>query len=965
MAHMASSCYIEEGGPKNLRYKWYLFYKIIFVRPLNPTGEVINAPFQLFSGLDSIVLSRRSKRNSTARTSSAGSKYSRSSSSLSAKLKICAKKASLQAESASLQLRQEIEIEQLLIKAEDTRALQRYSVLLASCENTLTKIGYTSKIDNPDTLRKIIEKLPFSLRATADDINEVKRRDVTIHDVVDFVTKKARAVNHPIFGSIINDTRSDNSKATKPQHKSTAMFPRASTFATREEPEPHTVPTQHEDESSSAYVAKERNSGCYLCSKDHRLTRCELFKNKSYDERCKFVRWKGLCYNCLNPGHRSDACPKESFCRVTGCKFTRKHSTFLHQQEKPVRTETQTKQESTQLSKPSEEGERQPSKNANNSTNGLCSYIGAGRSITGLAIVPVKTETSTKDIPQQTDVDRWSHLAGIKLKSIDAQVDILIGNDVPKAHEPPEVRPSCSEGPYAVRTLLGWTINGPLGRAATITHSANRVYADVSLDEQFERYCKMEFNDTSSDVGKTMSQEDKRAIDIMEKFRKESVAMMSDIESMFYQVHVRPDDSKFLRYLWWPDGDLNRDPEEFQMLVHLFGGISSPSCASYALQRTADDNATKYDKETIYTIRNNFYVDDCLKSAETEDKALQLVDDHELRELLKKGGFNLTKWVSNSRKVIKANPETQRACSVTDLDLDHLPIERALGLQWDVERDVFKFKTTITSKPATRRGILSMTSSIYDPLGFISPYVLPAKFILQDLCRQGFGWDDPVPEKEQQRWNQWLEELLKLKELEVNRCLKPKSFGEVVSAELHNFSDASQLGYGVDCFGPFLARGRTGIKRYGIVFTCLAIRAIHIEVLHSMDTTSFVNSFRRFIARRGMPELDLNSHLESSRATICIHVEDGGKYNIWPTPSGGDGFENIFLNYKHDTRASLEISLGYLWNMRSLNFRSEIFRLKSVAARASRFSVLTKRNVGSGDEIWCKYTSRFICEYCE
>ncbi|KAK3745818.1 hypothetical protein QZH41_005681 [Actinostola sp. cb2023] len=96
-----------------------------------------------------------------------------------------------------------------------------------------------------------------------------------------------------------------------------------------------------------------------------------------------------------------------------------------------------------------------------------------------------------------------------------------------------------------------------------------------------------------------------------------------------------------------------------------------------------------------------------------------------------------------------------------------------------------------------------MTSSIYDPLGFISPYVLPAKFILQDLCRQRFGWDDPVPDsREQERWNQWLEELSKLKELEVNRCLKPKSFGEVVSAELHNFSDASQLGYCAGCIIP-------------------------------------------------------------------------------------------------------------------------------------------------------------------
>ncbi|KAK3733045.1 hypothetical protein QZH41_000591 [Actinostola sp. cb2023] len=61
-------------------------------------------------------------------------------------------------------------------------------------------------------------------------------------------------------------------------------------------------------------------------------------------------------------------------------------------------------------------------------------------------------------------------------------------------------------------------------------------------------------------------------------------------------------------------------------------------------------------------------------------------------------------------------------------------------------------------------------------------------------------------------------------------------------------------------------------------------------------------------------------------------------------------FKEIFRSC-HILQPRLHKSLGYLWNMRSLNFRSEIFRLKSVAARASRFSVLTKKNVGSGDEI--------------
>ncbi len=57
---------------------------------------------------------------------------------------------------------------------------------------------------------------------------------------------------------------------------------------------------------------------------------------------------------------------------------------------------------------------------------------------------------------------------------------------------------------------------------------------------------------------------------------------------------------------------------------------------------------------------------------------------------------------------------------------------------------------------------------------------------------------------------------------------------------------------GVDCFGPFeIKRGRTIIKRYGVIFTCLAIRAVHIEMITSLDTDSFIHALRRFIARRG------------------------------------------------------------------------------------------------------------------
>ena len=111
---------------------------------------------------------------------------------------------------------------------------------------------------------------------------------------------------------------------------------------------------------------------------------------------------------------------------------------------------------------------------------------------------------------------------------------------------------------------------------------------------------------------------------VLTRFRQEKYAFMADIE-MFFQVRVRMEDQSFLRFLWWPNGDLEQKAEEYCMTVHLFGEVSSPACANYALQRTADDNENNYETEVANTLRRNFYVDDVLKSATTEDKAINLV----------------------------------------------------------------------------------------------------------------------------------------------------------------------------------------------------------------------------------------------------------------------------------------------------------------------------------------------------
>ena len=78
------------------------------------------------------------------------------------------------------------------------------------------------------------------------------------------------------------------------------------------------------------------------------------------------------------------------------------------------------------------------------------------------------------------------------------------------------------------------------------------------------------------------------------------------------------------------------------MQVHLLGATSSRSCAAYALKKTAIDNGELFETEIASTVERNYYVDDILKSVDTEERAVQLATD--LREIMKRGGFQLTKW---------------------------------------------------------------------------------------------------------------------------------------------------------------------------------------------------------------------------------------------------------------------------------------------------------------------------------
>ena len=216
--------------------------------------------------------------------------------------------------------------------------------------------------------------------------------------------------------------------------------------------------------------------------------------------------------------------------------------------------------------------------------------------------------------------------------------------------------------------------------------------------------------------------------DIFIRFREE--AFTADLKAMFHQVKVLPRDAEALRFLWW-SGSLNKPPDEYQMLVHIFGAASSPCCANRTVRQTADDNEERFGLEVINTMRRNFYVNDVLKSILNEENAIRLAE--QLIQLMKDGGFHLTKFASNSRKLLATLPEKEGANPSLNLDLDQLPISRALGLHWDADSDTFLFKVVPTNKPPTKLVILSTVSSLFDPIGFMGPFILPVKVLLQEL----------------------------------------------------------------------------------------------------------------------------------------------------------------------------------------------------------------------------------------
>ncbi|XP_037528681.1 uncharacterized protein LOC119405929 [Rhipicephalus sanguineus] len=280
-------------------------------------------------------------------------------------------------------------------------------------------------------------------------------------------------------------------------------------------------------------------------------------------------------------------------------------------------------------------------------------------------------------------------------------------------------------------------------------------------------------------------------VGILIRFRQEPVAITADIEQMFYNFAVREDHQNYLRFLWFKDNDISREIMECRMKVHVFGNSPSPAVATYGLRRTAQEAAQQFGEDAKRFVERDFYVDDALKSLPCEEDAISLLQ--RTQEMLATSNIRLHKIASNRQNVLNAFSPQDRAQGLRSLDFnkDASPMQRSLGLLWDVGNDTFVFRAPLQDRPYTRRGVLSTVNSLFDPLGFVAPITIQGKNLLRDLVTEGYDWDTPLSDERKQSWDEWKNSLQALHHLHVRRTYVPNSTAEAATREIHVFSDAS------------------------------------------------------------------------------------------------------------------------------------------------------------------------------
>ena len=233
----------------------------------------------------------------------------------------------------------------------------------------------------------------------------------------------------------------------------------------------------------------------------------------------------------------------------------------------------------------------------------------------------------------------------------------------------------------------------------------------------------------------------KDLFDVLIRFRRNPVVLARDIKEMYLQVEIEERDRPNFRILW-RDLDSSREPDIYEFSRVVFGKNSAPMEAQFVAQENARRHQDKYPL-AAETVLKSTYMGDSIDSVETVQEGIQLYI--ELDSLRGIAGLQTRKWILNSPEVVAAAPEADRA-SEWQITKGQEPVVKILGISWNITEDTFTISTAKapTELLLTKRDVLKKVATVFNPLGFVSPFVVRAKFLLQELWSRGYDWDDVI-----------------------------------------------------------------------------------------------------------------------------------------------------------------------------------------------------------------------------
>ena len=263
-----------------------------------------------------------------------------------------------------------------------------------------------------------------------------------------------------------------------------------------------------------------------------------------------------------------------------------------------------------------------------------------------------------------------------------------------------------------------------------------------------------------------------KVLPLLLRFRSSSYGLTADIRKAFLMVGIESADRDYLRFLWFRDiNDLSKGLVHYRFCRLPFGLISSPAVLNAVLKHHFESHGKSY--------HESFYVDDFISGFDSIEKGHEILND--LKSTASIAGFTIHKVISNASELRDNQTESSVLGVPWNLESDTLNVS-LVSLQNFLQSLKFEYNTF----SFTKRTLLRLLGSIFDPLGIASPITIGLRIVFRNVWKQKLGWDENLPSNLNDSAISHIDNLKSMK-LSIQRCV---NIFEFKTSVLYGFCDA-------------------------------------------------------------------------------------------------------------------------------------------------------------------------------